>query len=334
MPIQNNTLKVPADFPSVGAALNAAKAGDTIRVSTGTYHEKIQITKSDLTLKGEDGAVIQIDDSLFTPLDEIPGTGGLFVPGWTVGVLPDPGGSPVDQYTDRVKISGFAFQHSGKSVAAMGVHAAHDCRIAQNIIMSSGLGGINIHSNTFGLEINHNKISRSAGLTSAVPDSGGITFTSLALAVDPGQRRPAKDAQVHDNHVSGFFFGILLQDFEGGAVKDNHCLANVRGFRLRAVKNLHMANNVANNSGPDAQNPDGSVALQAAGISMKNATSSNISHNDCKGNARGFLLQADEAFLDERGYPASEADSLNQNHFEGNTMGDLVVEPGIVFNNG
>jgi len=73
MPKQKNTLKVPADYPSIGAALNAAKPGDTIRVSKGTYHEKVHITTSGLILEGQDGAVIQIDDSLFQSSDKIPG---------------------------------------------------------------------------------------------------------------------------------------------------------------------------------------------------------------------------------------------------------------------
>ncbi len=40
------THRVPADFPSVQAALAAAAAGDTVRVAPGTYRENVTITKA------------------------------------------------------------------------------------------------------------------------------------------------------------------------------------------------------------------------------------------------------------------------------------------------
>jgi pectin methylesterase-like acyl-CoA thioesterase len=53
---RKNILKVPSDFSSINAAVSAAEPGDVIRVSNGTYYEKVQITKSDLVLEAEDGA--------------------------------------------------------------------------------------------------------------------------------------------------------------------------------------------------------------------------------------------------------------------------------------
>lgn len=44
-------LRVPQDFSTIQAAINAAQAGNTIIVSAGTYNESITITKS-LTLRG------------------------------------------------------------------------------------------------------------------------------------------------------------------------------------------------------------------------------------------------------------------------------------------
>jgi hypothetical protein len=39
-------LQVPADFPSIQGALDAALPGDTVRVATGVYHEKVRFPRS------------------------------------------------------------------------------------------------------------------------------------------------------------------------------------------------------------------------------------------------------------------------------------------------
>ena len=49
------TLTVPEQYPTIGAAVNAASAGDTIFVESGVYRENVQITKS-LTLEGQSSA--------------------------------------------------------------------------------------------------------------------------------------------------------------------------------------------------------------------------------------------------------------------------------------
>lgn len=42
-----------ATYTTIGAAVTAAVAGDTIHVCPGTYNEIVEVTKPDLTLEGE-----------------------------------------------------------------------------------------------------------------------------------------------------------------------------------------------------------------------------------------------------------------------------------------
>lgn len=55
-----DVINVPADYPTIQAAIDAASSGDTILVSAGTYNESVNFNKSGVTLRGESkSAVIQ-----------------------------------------------------------------------------------------------------------------------------------------------------------------------------------------------------------------------------------------------------------------------------------
>jgi parallel beta-helix repeat protein len=49
-----DVLRVPEDFSTIQAAVNAAGPGDTVLVAPGTYRENVVITKSDLRLRSEE----------------------------------------------------------------------------------------------------------------------------------------------------------------------------------------------------------------------------------------------------------------------------------------
>jgi parallel beta-helix repeat protein len=61
VPLYAKELRVPQEFSSIQAALDAAAPGDTIVVGPGEYNESLLIGKPGITLKCEEGAVIKGD---------------------------------------------------------------------------------------------------------------------------------------------------------------------------------------------------------------------------------------------------------------------------------
>ncbi len=73
--------RVPQDYPTVQAAINASVDGDTVLVSAGTYVEQIDFLRKDITVESVDGSISTILDG-----------GGT---GVAVEMTTDPGETPV-----------------------------------------------------------------------------------------------------------------------------------------------------------------------------------------------------------------------------------------------
>ena len=52
-------LKVPADYPTIQAAVNAAQTNDIIRIAPGVYTNQVQIISKKLTLIGQPGTILR-----------------------------------------------------------------------------------------------------------------------------------------------------------------------------------------------------------------------------------------------------------------------------------
>jgi len=96
---QEETINVPADYPTIQEAVDAANPGDTIIVTDGTYTENIDVNKNNLTIKSENGAektTVQAanpDDNVFEVTAYYVKISGFTVKGATgeykVGILLD-----------------------------------------------------------------------------------------------------------------------------------------------------------------------------------------------------------------------------------------------------
>ena len=56
------TIQVPADYPTIQQAIDAASTGDTVLVSPGTYVENLDFLGKSVTVKGDQGPPVTVID--------------------------------------------------------------------------------------------------------------------------------------------------------------------------------------------------------------------------------------------------------------------------------
>ena len=56
-----DALQVPQEYPTIQAAVDAAKAGDLVLIDEGTYKEAVDVTTADITLRGVDRNKVILD---------------------------------------------------------------------------------------------------------------------------------------------------------------------------------------------------------------------------------------------------------------------------------
>ncbi len=64
LPAHSAVLQVPAGYPTIQAAINAAQSGDEVHIAAGVYKEQAIVTKKTLTLSGEPGTVVMASTKL------------------------------------------------------------------------------------------------------------------------------------------------------------------------------------------------------------------------------------------------------------------------------
>ena len=78
------TIHVPADAPTISAAVSLAQPGDLVLVAPGDYHESVKITTADVTLRGESRDKVVRDGRLLQANGVIVAAPGVAVENLTV----------------------------------------------------------------------------------------------------------------------------------------------------------------------------------------------------------------------------------------------------------
>lgn len=191
---QPRLLRVPADFRTIQAAVNAANPGDVVQVSPGRYVENVKITKNGLRLlapvsSGDQRAVVD-GTGLFGSGIQVVGTpdnpvSGVEVMGFVVqnfeqgimlqnAVLSRVHLNTADNNVDKVE------PFSAAQADAMGIvlRAAHFNEVVQNFARENGDSGIEVLGGSSNNTIRGNHLARNGYPVSPPPWPGAWSTTA------------------------------------------------------------------------------------------------------------------------------------------------------------
>ncbi len=229
------TIKVPSDYSTIQAAINAASLGDTIEVAAGTYDEQLTITTNGLILQGKTGAKIAPTSLTASSTGEkaiitVDGATGVVIDGFTIegpvdginyGVMVVDGGEATIKNNAIKAIRDEAFSGRQSGIAILVYHTS-TATIDNNSITDFQKGGIVVDNEGSSATITGNTVT-GAGKTD-VTAQNGIQISRGASAVVRGNF--ISDIW-YDTGVPGqgqepwWSAGLLLYDVSPSQIKDS-----------------------------------------------------------------------------------------------------------------
>ena len=238
-----------ADFTNIQAAVDAAAAGDTIEVRSGTYVENVDVYKQ-LTLVGDGADVVTVQTT-------------------------DAGDHVFDVTADRVNITGFKVTGAtGKGKAGIYVGSG----IAHSKISNSAAS-----NNYYGIYLDH---SSNNILTENTPSKNSMHGIRLAYSSGNVLRNNIVSSDIGcaillyssvgnrlvNNEVSNSFHGILMYTSSNdNLVSGNTASGNLKGGIYLEGDNNTITGNTASNNGD-------------FGIALESSSNNTLYHNNLNGN--------------------------------------------------
>jgi hypothetical protein len=226
--IAQNTIHVPADQPTIQAAINAAAPGDTVLVAPGTYFENINFNGKAITVTSSDGAASTIIDG------NAAGTVVTFNHNETAG-------ASLNGFTIR---NGHAYDGAGISI----INASP--RIANNVITGNGgIDGIGILVSSGSPVIQGNTLTGNVENMGSGGGGAGIYITSV------NSNATVSGNVVTNNHLDagGFGGGIFVDSYASALIQNNYIAGNSAyngggGIATRSNATVTIVGNVITNN--------------------------------------------------------------------------------------
>lgn len=247
------TIRVPADYPTIQQAINAAASGDTIYVAEGTYYERIKVNKT-LTLIGENPATTIIDGSERGPIINVTAD-YVKIKNFTVqngkdytGIwVENPAGAPIVSVTisTNVFINNYACVILSRSIGAVitnntmklnqyGIRAYSSklTLIAYNRIENSLFYGVHLHTRSENNTIKFNKfLYNKYGVHIETSDYNNLSRNEIVSAVDKNgygiRLTTSRNTRIVGNTIQFNYRGIVLwEDSVNNTIYYNNFLNN------------------------------------------------------------------------------------------------------------
>jgi nitrous oxidase accessory protein len=302
----------PGGFASVGAAVAAAAAGDTVRLVRGTHAGPVVIDRP-ITLLGEPGAHLDGQRR----------------------------GTVITVRADSVVIEGLAISGSGRSLdrdeSAIKLERCTGCRISRNEI-TDPLHGIYLLEST-GVTIDRNTITGARDLVESVRGNGIHLFSSNGNRIVSNRIRGTRDGiyfsfasgnDVRGNDVSGVRYGLHYMYSDDNAFDRNAFTRNAAGAAIMFSKRIAFRDNTFSRH----------VGYRAYGILLQTAEDVIAERNLIEGNLTGLFLDGSVRnefrgnSISGNGIGIDVMASAEDNLFTGNIVVDNRVAVRKVLGNG
>ena len=295
VPVKAATLLVPSQYPTIQAAVDAARSGDTIQVAAGTYFENVAVTQS-VTIIGESASATIVDGGGQNIVFNIQAdnvelrqltirNGGRRYQGVYVYYL----NSGAKIRNNRIRDNAI-----GVAIAESGGHL-----VENNVLMNNSMYGIDSTGFSTGNTFRNNTISDSAyGIELSDTSNSQIVLNSISHASYGVYAAYSNNNNASANTFSDSSWSIYFVYSNSNVIGNNRVLNGSVGIEVLNSQGNSVINNTLSGSSYGiylghcgANTVSGNtVSAYDWGIELYSSTGSTIKENMIKDNTWGFYV--------------------------------------------